>query len=400
MEIEDMILVSVDDHVVEPPDMFIEHVPGKWLDSAPKSVKKADGTDVWVYEGNEIPNIGLNAVAGRPPEEYNIEPTRYEEIRRGCFDVHERVHDMDRNGVLGSMCFPSFVQFCGQLFARSADKETALVLVKAYNDWHVDSWCASHPDRFIPLSIPPMWDPELMADEVRRMASKGCHAVTFSEDPAKLGWPHIFGDHWDPFFAACQDEGTVICLHIGSSSTILGLAPGAPIDVLITMTPLNAMQAATDLLWSPVLRKFKDLQFALSEGSIGWLPYWMERIDYVYQQHRFWTHQDFGDRLPSEVAKDHFTFCFISDAAGIEQRDRIGLDRIMWECDYPHSDSSWPLSPEALRKQLDNVSNAEINQMTHLNAMRVFRYDPFARRPRESCTVGALRSRATKDQSV
>ncbi len=400
MEIEDMILVSVDDHVVEPPDMFIEHVPGKWLDSAPKSVKKADGTDVWVYEGNEIPNIGLNAVAGRPPEEYNIEPTRYEEIRRGCFDVHERVHDMDRNGVLGSMCFPSFVQFCGQLFARSADKETALVLLKAYNDWHVDSWCASYPDRFIPLSIPPMWDPELMADEVRRMASKGCHAVTFSEDPAKLGWPHIFGDHWDPFFAACQDEGTVICLHIGSSSTILGLAPGAPIDVLITMTPLNAMQAATDLLWSPVLRKFKDLQFALSEGSIGWLPYWMERIDYVYQQHRFWTHQDFGDRLPSEVAKDHFTFCFISDAAGIEQRDRIGLDRIMWECDYPHSDSSWPLSPEALRKQLDNVSNVEIDQMTHLNAMRVFRYDPLALRPRESCTVGALRSRATKDQSV
>lgn len=392
MEIEDMILVSVDDHVVEPPDMFVEHVPAKWLDKAPKSVQKADGTDVWVYEGREIPNIGLNAVAGRPPEEYNIEPTRYDDIRRGCFDVDERVRDMDRNGVLGSMCFPSFVQFCGQLFARSADKDAALVLLKAYNDWHVDSWCAAHPDRFIPLSIPPMWDPDLMAEEVRRMASKGCHAVTFSEDPAKLGWPHIFGDHWDPFFAACEDEGTIVCLHIGSSSTILGLAPGAPIDVLITMTPLNAMQAATDLLWSPVLRKFKGLQFALSEGSIGWLPYWMERIDYVYQQHHYWTHQDFQGRLPSEVAKEHFTFCFISDAAGIEQRERIGVDRITWECDYPHSDSSWPLSPEALGKQLSGLSDSEIDQVTHLNAMRIFRYDPLARRPRGSCTVGALRS--------
>ena len=391
MRTEDMILVSVDDHVVEPPDMFLEHVPAKWLDKAPKSVKKPDGTDVWVYEGNEIPNIGLNAVAGRPPEEYNIEPTRYEEIRPGCYDVDERVRDMDRNGVLGSMCFPSFVQFCGQLFARSADKKAALVLLQAYNDWHVDSWCGAHPDRFIPLAIPPLWDPQLMADEVRRMAAKGCHAVTFSEDPAKLGWPHIFGDHWDPFFAACEDEGTIICLHIGSSSTILGLAPGAPIDVLITMTPLNAMQAATDLLWSPVLRKFKGLQFALSEGSIGWLPYWLERIDYVYQQHHFWTHQDFGDRLPSQVAKDHFTFCFISDGAGIEQRDRIGPERITWECDYPHSDSTWPQSPEALYKQLAGLSDPEIDQITHQNAMRIFGYDPFSLRPRESCTVGALR---------
>src|SRR5207245_2105218 len=215
MRLEDLILVSVDDHTVEPPDMFENHLPAKWHDQAPKSVKKDSGIDVWVYEANEIPNIGLNAVAGRPPEEYNIEPTRYSDIRTGCYDIHARVKDMDRNGLLGSMCFPSFVQFCGQLFSKSKDLDVGLVMLKAYNDW-------------------------------------------------------------DPCFAACADEGTVICLHIGSSSTMLGLEPGAPIDCLITMTPLNAMSAATDLLWSPVLRKFPDIRFALSEGSIGWLPYWLE----------------------------------------------------------------------------------------------------------------------------
>ncbi len=149
---------------------------------------------------------------------------------------------MNRNGVLGSMCFPSFVQFCGQLFSKSKDLDMALNLLRAYNDWHIDEWCGTYPGRFIPLSIPPIWDPQLMADEVRRVAKKGCHAVTFSENPFKLGWPHVFGDHWDPFFAACEDEGTVICLHIGSSSTMLELPPGAPIDVLITLTPLNTMQ--------------------------------------------------------------------------------------------------------------------------------------------------------------
>jgi predicted TIM-barrel fold metal-dependent hydrolase len=394
MQLEDLILVSVDDHVVEPPNMFDKHLPDKWKDQAPKSVKKPDGTDVWVYEDAEIPNIGLNAVAGRPPEDYNVNPTRYEEIRDGCYDIDERVMDMNRNGVLGSMCFPSFVHFAGQLFSRSKDLDVGHVMLQAYNDWHIDEWCGSHPGRFIPLSIPPIWDPQLMADEVHRVAKKGCHAVTFSEDPGALGWPNMFQDHWDPFFAACQDEGTVICLHIGSSSTMLGLKDGAPFDVLITMTPLNSMSAATDLLWSNVLRKFPDLKFALSEGGIGWLPYWLERIDYVYQQHRFWTHQDFGDQLPSQVARDHMTFCFISDKAGVEQRHAIGIDNITWECDYPHSDSSWPHSPESVIKQLDGVPDDEINKMTYENAMRVFRFDPFAHRPKEKCTVGALRADA------
>jgi predicted TIM-barrel fold metal-dependent hydrolase len=162
---------------------------------------------------------------------------------------------------------------------------------------------------------------------------------------------------------------------------------------MITMTPLNAMSAATDLLWSPVLRKFPDLKFALSEGSIGWLPYWLERVDYVYQQHRFWTHQEFGDQLPSQVARDHFTFCFISDPAGIAARDRIGVDNITWECDYPHSDSSWPYSPESVMKQFDGsgATDADVDKITHLNAMRIFRFDPFAVRARTECTVGALR---------
>ena len=140
---EDLILISVDDHIVEPPTLFDNHLPEKWKEFAPKFVHKDDGTDVWQYEGNEMPNIGLNAVAGKPPEEYGIEPTALADIRRGCWDVAERVQDMNRNGVLASMNFPSFVQFCGQLFARTArdeDPELALALLQAYNDWHIEGW--------------------------------------------------------------------------------------------------------------------------------------------------------------------------------------------------------------------------------------------------------------------
>jgi predicted TIM-barrel fold metal-dependent hydrolase len=393
MRTEDMILVSVDDHVVEPPDLFEGHLPQKYLDRAPKLISKDDGSDVWLYDGQELPNIGLNAVSGRPVEEYGIEPTAFSEMRPGCYDIDERIEDMNANGVLGSMCFPSFPQFCGQLFARSEDKELGLALLQAYNDWHIDEWCGSHPGRFIPLALPVLWDPELAAAEVHRVAAKGCHAVTFSENPEKLGYASFHSEYWDPFFRACEEEGTILCLHIGSSSELVITSIEAPINVMITLQPMNIVQAAADVLWSRVLQKFPGLRIALSEGGIGWIPYFLERCDYVYKNHSAWTGHDLG-MLPSELFKERIVTCFIDDAVGIETRSHLNLDMITWECDYPHSDSTWPESPELLAKALVGVPDDEVDKMTHLNAMRLFRYDPFAVRPRDQCTVGALRAEA------
>ncbi len=153
MRIEDMVLVSVDDHAVEPPDLFEGRLSAKHAEQAPKLVRKESGIDVWQFMGAELPNIGLNAVAGRPPEEYAMDPQSFDDMRTGCYDIHDRVKDMNANGLLGSMCFPSFPQFCGQLFARAAskDEELATELVRAYNDWHIESWCGAYPGRFIPL---------------------------------------------------------------------------------------------------------------------------------------------------------------------------------------------------------------------------------------------------------
>jgi predicted TIM-barrel fold metal-dependent hydrolase len=371
MDIKDMVLVSVDDHVVEPPHLFDGRLPARYADLAPRFITRADGTNAWVYEGQEIANVALNAVAGRPPDEYGMEPTSFAELRAGCYDIDERVKDMDANGVLGSLCFPSFPHFCGQLFARTEDKDVALAMVRAYNDWHIEDWCGTHPGRFIPCSLPAIWDPEVLAGEVRRTARMGAHAVTFSENPSKLGWPSFHSDQ------------------------LVITAPDAPIDCLITLTPINIVQAAADLIWSPVLRKFPDLKIALSEGGIGWIPYFLERIDYNYRRHHAWTGQDFGSRLPSEVFNEHVLTCFIDDRFGMASRRFLNLDHVMWECDYPHSDSTWPFAPEELAEHLDGVSDEEVDRISHRNAMRHFRYDPFTvLGGREECTVGALRARA------
>jgi predicted TIM-barrel fold metal-dependent hydrolase len=394
MQLDDLILVSVDDHIVEPPDIFEHHLPAKWRDRAPRVVHKDDDTDVWLYQGAEIPNVGLNAVAGRPKEEYGVEPTSFDELRPGCYDINERIRDMNANGVLGSMCFPSFTGFAGRLFANTPDKALALALLQAYNDWHIDEWCGSYPGRHVPMILGPIWDPELMAAEVRRVAKKGCHSITFSENPEKIGLPSFHNEHWDPFWKAVVDERTVVCLHIGSSSQLVVTSVEAPIDVMITLQPMNIVLAAADLLWSPVLRKYPTIKFALSEGGIGWIPYFLERVDRTYQQHHYWTRQDFGHALPSQVFKEHIITCFIDDPVGIRVRDAIGVENITWECDYPHSDSTWPQSPETVMKYIGELPDDEINMITHENVMREFQFDPFAHRRKEQCTVGALRAEA------
>ena len=394
MRPEDLILVSVDDHVVEPAGLFDRHLPASYRNQAPRVVRKPDGSDVWVWRGQQIPNIGLNAVVGRPPEEYGMEPTSFDQLRPGCHDVNERIRDMNANGVLASMCFPSFPSFTGNLFARCDDKDLALVMLRAYNDWHIDEWCGSHPGRFIPLSLPAMWDPEKLAEEVRRVAKKGCHAVSFSENPEKLGFPSVHSPHWDPLWRACSDCGTVVCIHIGSGAGMAFTSMDAPVDVMITVQPINIVTCASDLLWSTVLRAYPDLRIALSEGGIGWIPYFLERADYVYEHHHAWTHQDFGSKRPSEVFREHMITCFIDDKAGIANRHAIGIDTITWECDYPHSDTTWPHAPERLWESLEGLPDDEIAKITHANAMRAFQLDSFKHIPREQCTVAALRAQA------
>jgi predicted TIM-barrel fold metal-dependent hydrolase len=401
MNANDMILISVDDHLVEPPDMFDGRMPARFADQAPKVVRKPDGSDVWVFNDTEIPNIGLNAVAGRPKEEYGVEPTAYTEMRPGCYDIHERVKDMSAGGVLASMCFPSFPAFSGRLFAAADDKDLALATVQAYNDWHVESWCAAYPGRFIPMALPVLWDPELAAAEVRRMAAKGVHSVTFTENPATLGYPSFHQDHWDPLWQALVDEDVVLSVHLGSSGKLAITAPDAPVDVMITLQPMNICQAAADLVWSRIPKHFPDIKIALSEGGTGWIPYFLDRLDRTYEMHHLWTGQNFGDLLPSDVFRKHFLTCFIADPVGVQLRHLIGMDNISWECDYPHSDSSWPAAAEELEAVMTGVPDEEVNKITYENAMRWYSFDPFTQRSREQSTVGALRAEvAGHDVSV
>jgi predicted TIM-barrel fold metal-dependent hydrolase len=394
MRLEDMILVSVDDHVVEPADLFANHVTAAWKARVPRVVRKKDGSEVWVFEGTQVSNLALHAAAGRPPEDWGVEATHRAQLRPGAWDVHARIRDMNADGVLASLCFPSFPGLCGGLWSKTKDKGVSLVMLRAYNDWHRDEFCAAYPGRFIPIALPPLWDPKAMADEVRRMAKKGCHAVSFSENPEKLGLPGFHGDHWDPFWSACCDEDTIVCLHVGSGAGLIHGAMDAPIDVALTLQPYHTIANVADLLWSRTLRKFPGLRIAVVEAGIGWIPAFLERVDQVYRQHHAWTHQDFGALLPSDLFRERIVCSFTDDESGIANREEIGLENVVWGSNYPRAGTSWPRSPEHLARQLDGVPDTEVDQLTQLNALRHFRLDPFEFVDPDACRVGALRALA------
>ena len=237
MQTDDLILVSVDDHVCEPADMFDAHVPAKYKDLAPRVVEEEGGVQQWWYGDIRGRNLGLNAVAGKPPEYYNIDPTRYEDMRPGCYNVHERVRDMNAGGQLAGLNFPNWTGFSGQVLSQGPDRDVNEIMIRAYNDGHVDEWCGAYPERFIPLGLLPMFDAERAAKELRRLAGKGCHAVSFSERPELLEMPSIHSGYWDPLFAAACDEGTVLCAHVFSSSLVPPTTPDAPPSAAVSISP-------------------------------------------------------------------------------------------------------------------------------------------------------------------
>ncbi len=394
MDAADLILISIDDHVIEPPSMFEGFVPASYRDVAPRVVRDEDGVETWQFQDSVSATVGLNAVVSWPKEEWGFDPATYAEMRPGVYDVHERIRDMNHNGILASMCFPTMAGFSGKLFHRAPDKDLSLLMLKAYNDWHMDGWCANYPDRFLGCGVMPIWDSSAMVAEVHRLKDKGFVAVTLPELPHVEHWPsyHDLG-YWGPVFDALSETGMVMCLHIGQGFAAISQAPDAPIDNHIILSNQISLIAAQDLLWGGALLNFPGLKVAWSEGGIGWIPFYLNRCDRHYLNQR-WLGHDFGDKLPSDLFREHSLACYISDPAALRLRDVVGIDSIAWECDYPHADSVWPGAPEFLLGELDSAgcTDAEIDKITWQNSARFVGFDPFATIPRERATVGALRA--------
>jgi predicted TIM-barrel fold metal-dependent hydrolase len=390
-------IISVDDHVVEPAHVWERWMPSKFADRAPRVERRGIGpmkhisggvyditwdpegpqADCWVFEDLVYVHKRHVAAVGYDRDEMTMTPMTYDEMRPGCYDVAARVADMAMNHVEASLCFPTFPRFCGQTFTEATtDRELGLACIVAYNDWMVDEWCGESGGVNIPLCLVPLWDAELAAKEVRRNAKRGVHAVCFSEIPPHLGLPSIHSGYWDPFFAACSATGTVVCMHIGSSSKMPATSGDAPVAVAATLSFGNAMASLADFLFSGVLVRFPDLRLAYSEGQIGWLPYILERADDVWSEHRAWGGvRDIVPEPPSSYYYRQVYGCFFRDQHGLESLDRVGVDNITFETDYPHTDSTWPNTKAVAEKMMAGLPDDAIRKIVRGNAIRMLQLD-------------------------
>lgn len=366
-------LFSADDHIIEHADVWSDRLPSKYLEAGPHVVEE-DGREWWVYEGTRNQYMGLNAVVGRPKEELNAEPVRFADMHRGCYDPKVRADDMLSDGIYASVLFPTLPRFSGTLFLTFHDKELADLCVRAYNDFVLEEWCpGGPPGLFVPTVISQLWDPELAAQEIRRTAARGARALSFPENSVPLGLPSYWTDHWDPVWRACEETDMVLCLHIGTSGQTADPSPGDAPEVLkYALLQTGSMQSSVNLMMSPVCRRFPGLKFVFSEGGIGWVPNALERADRMWERHKSYT--DLDDILPSEIYRQNMWLCMIEEPVCLRYRDDIGVDKIMWECDYPHTDTVWPESQSSARDVFTaaGCTPDEIAAISHGNAERVF----------------------------
>ena len=355
-------IISVDDHVMEPKTLWQEQLPPSMRDKGPRvsreKVKLAftgghygfernapdgDWCDVWLFEDLATPTGLLHGPAGIPRKEQRNVPAVYEDLRPGTYDQAARLEDMTLNHVDAAINYPNiFPRFAGQGFAERKDKDLALTCLQIYNDWMIDDWCAGPgKGRLIPLTLIPLWDPQLAAEEVRRCAAKGSYAIAFSENPSKLGFPTLYSGEWDVLWQACEETDTTVSMHIGSSSSMPTTSPDAPLATSMSLYAHNAQASLADWIFSKTLTRFPKLKIAYAESQAGWMPFQLERMDAV------WKDGVGGVEFPvapSEQVKGRVWSCVFDDLTGLKNRHEMGTEMIVFETDYPHSDGTFPHS--------------------------------------------------------
>ncbi|HEY2303383.1 MAG TPA: amidohydrolase family protein [Acidimicrobiales bacterium] len=366
-------VISVDDHLVEPPDMFEGRLEARFADRAPRIVEDDKGHQVWEFDGSRFTQVGMNAVAGRRPNTYGLEPFRFEQMRRGCWDIKARIADMDINGVWASLSFPSMITgFCGRVFSQCSDPELGLAVTRAWNDWLFEEWYSPYPERIIPLGITFLADPVKGAEEIRRNAARGFRSIALPERPQRIGFPSLFSGHWEPILEACAETDTVISVHVGSSGGY-EIPPDCSETLALgaTMFGQLSLAACAEWLWSGAALRHPNLKIAMSEGGIGWVPMLLDRLDNIVDRSgygRAW------EMRPADVLKRNFWFCTLDDPSTIDCRERIGVDRIMVEVDYPHGDGTWPDTQAVIEHYWGHIPPDELRAMCCENAAALYRH--------------------------
>lgn len=370
-------IISVDDHVLEPPSLFDGRIPHGLEDYVPRLWYDDDQVPFWVFDGKAHGIVSMNGAAGRPVQEWTAAPQKFEEFRTGVVDSSARLADMDLCGIWASLCFSSIsFGFAGSRLSLLSNPDAGLAALRAYNDWMLEDWCGVDLNRYIPCQLPWLRDPAIATAEILRNAARGFRAISFSENPENQAGPSIHSGEWDPFFAACQETNTVINLHVGSSGSVHVPSVHTPPEGREALFAMSGIMTVVDWIYSQVPVRFPDLQICLSEAGIGWLPMVAERLEKLHSRVAAADSWKRDYPSPAEILYHNFWFTSIDDRAVFRHLDAIPLNHVMVESDYPHTDTTWPHTQRTLRRMLSNADLSAITQICFENASRLYAQTP------------------------
>ena len=365
-------MISVDDHVVEPPHTFEGRLPKHLQDRAPR-VADRDGLQIWEFEDQKFTQVGMNAIAGRKPTQKK-EPFRFDQMRPSCYDVDARVRDMDINGVWAAVNFPSMVTgFCGRVFFNAEDPELGQACIRAWNDWLYEEWYLAHPTRIVPLGIAFLSDPDAAVAEIHRNAERGftgiSHARATARDRAArpVAARPLGPDH--PGLRRHRHRRVAARRQLGLGRWGRPTHPGcrsAP-----RSSGSSRCTSAAEWLWSEYPVKHPTLKIAMSEGGIGWVAMLLDRLDNIIDRSGYGAG---WDERPADVLQRNFWFCTLDDPSTIDTRYRIGVENIMVETDFPHGDGTWPDTQLVIEKLWGHIPDDELRMMCCENAAKLYRH--------------------------
>jgi predicted TIM-barrel fold metal-dependent hydrolase len=379
-------VIDSDTHISEPPDLFTSRLPKKWLDKAPRVVRNEDsGFEVWVVGEEQkvtIP-LGHTAVAGWP-EPFPAAPSGFDEIPKAAHDAHARLEYMDSIRIWAMAIYPNVGGFGSQAFLGLGEPELMLACVRAYNDFLTD-WCEPARERFIAIAAMPFWDVEASVVEIERTAKAGHKGVLFTGAPQDHGMPSLASPHWNPLWECAQAHDMPISFHIGSgeftgkewtSERTALYGPGG-INALTSIGLfLENGRQITDLLFSGVLPRYPDLKFVSVESGIGFIPYLLEAADHTFAYGQVAKQRPEFVLKPSEYFARQVYGCYwFEEYAPGHMLDKLPVDNILFETDYPHPVCLFGDVREKIEAGLGDVSHELRRKLLFDNAAKLYKVD-------------------------
>src|SRR5579862_3025891 len=339
-------IIDADTHVTETPDLWTSRAPASMRDRVPQVETLPNGVQRWrIGEGRAMASVGMTATAGRGS--FAKPPKTYEEMHPGAYDAHARLKYMDEMGIWAMVMYPNVGGFGAQQFLKLNDPELMLSCVQIYNDWQTD-WASADSRRLLPITSIPFWDVDAAVTEIRRCAKKGHKGILFTGEPQYYGKPLIGDPHWNKLWDVACECDLPISFHIGSGDMQEGLAKtrvetygrmAAFTELAVDIFLHNALQL-NDLLMSGVLVRHPKIKFVSVESGIGWIPFALEAMDYQFMGNSVREENPDYKMLPSEYfARNVYACYWFEQTAPRRLIDKIGINNVLFETDFPHPTS-------------------------------------------------------------